>query len=156
MTNPTRYALMVAVCSALTVSRMSAAQGRSAEDARIIDGYRLTMPVLRKVLPALNAPGAQSCPPPRDGTRDPHTMSIADMVRMLERCSPVVEALRRAGVPTRDGVIVFASLLRTAKEVALQSGNASAIAPGVLRDNALLVESNDPEIKRLTKTGGPS
>ena len=78
------------------------------------------------------------------------------MVRMLERCSPVIEALRRAGVPTRDGVIVFASLLRTAQEVALQSGNSSAIAPGVLRDNAVLVERNDLEIKRLTKTGGPS
>ena len=149
-----RYTLMIAVLSALTVSRVSAAQGRSAEDTRIIDGYRLTMPVLRKVLPALSAPGAQNCP--RDGSRDPHTMSIADMVRMLERCAPVVDALKRAGVPTRDGVIVFAALLRTAKEVALQSGNASAIAPGVLRDNALLVERNDPEIKRLTKTGGPS
>ena len=154
MTNPTRYALMVAVLSALTVSRVSAAQGRSAEDTRIIDGYRLTMPVLRKVLPALSAPGAQNCP--RDGSRDPHTMSIGDMVRMLERCAPVVDALKRAGVPTRDGVIVFASLLRTAKEVALQSGNANAIAPGVLRDNALLLERNDPEIKRLTKTGAPS
>ena len=149
-----RYTLMVAVLSALTVSRVLAAQGRSAEDARVIDGYRLTMPVLRKVLPALSAPGAQNCP--RDGSRDPHTMSIADMVRMLERCAPVVDALKRAGVPTRDGVIVFASLLRTAKEVALHSGNANGIAAGVLRDNALLVERNDPEIKRLTKTGGPS
>ncbi|HEX6943119.1 MAG TPA: hypothetical protein VF128_09350 [Gemmatimonadaceae bacterium] len=149
-----RYTLMVAVLSALTVSRVLAAQGRSAEDARVIDGYRLTMPVLRKVLPALSAPGAQNCP--RDGSRDPHTMSIADMVRMLERCAPVVDALKRAGVPTRDGVIVFASLLRTAKEVALHSGNANGIAAGVLRDNALLVERNDPEIRRLTKTGGPS
>lgn len=149
-----RYTLMIAVLSALTVSRVAAAQGRSAEDTRIIDGYRLTMPVLRKVLPALSAPGAQNCP--RDGSRDPHTMSIADMVRMLERCAPVVDALKRASVATRDGVIVFASLLRTAKEVALQSGKASAIAPGVLRDNALLLERNDPEIKRLTKPGGPS
>jgi hypothetical protein len=51
---------------------------------------------------------------------------------------------------------VLASLLRTAKEVALHSGKANAIAPGVLRDNALLVEQNDPEIRRLTKSGGPS
>jgi hypothetical protein len=34
-----------------------APQGRSAEDTRTIDGYRLTMPVLRNVLPALHAPG---------------------------------------------------------------------------------------------------
>lgn len=146
--------LLLGTLPILLAPLAAVAQTRSAEDTRIIDGYRLTMPVLQKVLPALNAPGAQTCP--RDGTRDPHSMSIADMVRMLERCSPVVDALRRAGVPTRDGVIVFASLLRTAKEVALQSGNASAIAPGVLRDNALLVERNDPEIKRLTKTGGSS
>ena len=35
----------------------SLAAQRSAEDARIIDGYRLTMPVLRKLLPALKATG---------------------------------------------------------------------------------------------------
>jgi hypothetical protein len=107
--------------------------------------------VLRKVLPALYAPGAQSCP--RDRGRDPHTMSIADMVRMLERCAPAVQALRKAGVPAREGAIVFASLLRTAKEVALHAG---AVAPGVLRDNALLLERNDPEIRRLTRTGASS
>ena len=148
-----RYAL-VAMLSSLAVARVPLAQGRNVEDTKIIDSHRLTMPVLRKVLPALNAPGAQSCP--RDGTRDPHTMSITDMVRMIERCQPVVNALKGAGVTTRDGVVVFASLLRTAKEVALHSGKASAIAPGVLRDNALLVEQNDPEIRRLTKAGGPS
>ena len=154
MTRPFLQRHLLGALPLLLAPLVAVAQTRSAEDARIIDSYRLTMPVLRKVLPALNAPGAQTCP--RDGTPYPHTMSIADMVRMLERCSPVVEALRRAGVPTRDGVIAFASLLRTAKEVALHSGSATAIAPGVLRDNALLVERNDPEIRRLTKTGGPS
>jgi hypothetical protein len=78
------------------------------------------------------------------------------MVRMLERCAPVVQALRKAGVPARDGAIVFASLLRTAKEVALHAGDASAVAAGVLRDNALLLERNDPEIRRLTRTGASS
>jgi hypothetical protein len=112
------------------------------------------MPVLRKVLPALYAPGAQGCP--RDRTRDPHTMSIADMVAMLERCAPVVQSLRRAGIPVRDGAIVFASLLRTAREVALKSGKATDIAPGVLRDNALLLQQNDPELKRLTRNGASS
>lgn len=154
MTRPFLQRHLLGALPLLLAPLVAVAQTRSAEDARIIDSYRLTMPVLRKVLPALNVPGAQNCP--RDGTRDPHTMSIADMVRMLERCSPVVEALRRADVPTRDGAIAFASLLRTAKEVALHSGSAIAIAPGVLRDNALLVERNDPEIRRLTKTGGPS
>ncbi len=149
-----RIALALALLGTSLQPRAAAAQGRSAEDARIIDGYRLTMPVLRKVLPALYAPGAQSCP--RDRGRDPHTMSIADMVRMLERCAPVMQALRKAGVPARDGAIVFASLLRTAKEVALHAGDASAVAPGVLRDNALLLERNDPEIRRLTRTGASS
>jgi hypothetical protein len=151
MKRPLRIALALALLGASLHARAAVAQGRSVEDARIIDGYRLTMPVLRKVLPALYAPGAQSCP--RDRGRDPHTMSIADMVRMLERCAPAVQALRKAGVPAREGAIVFASLLRTAKEVALHAG---AVAPGVLRDNALLLERNDPEIRRLTRTGASS
>ena len=156
MKSACRSALGVAVAllTSSVIAPAAAAQGRSPADARIIDGYRLTMPVLRKVLPALYAPGAQSCP--RDRTRDPHTMSIADMVSMLERCPPVVQSLQRAGVPLRDGVIVFASMLRTGKEVALHSGNASALAPGVLRDNALLLQQNEPELKRLTRTGAPS
>ncbi len=148
-----RHALL-AVLPGLVIARVAPAQVRSAEDTKVIDGYRLTMPVLRKVLPALNAPGAAGCP--RDRSRDPHAMSIADMVRSLERCQPVVESLTRAGVSVRDGALVFASLLRTAKEVALHSGSSSAIAPGVLRDNALLVERNDPEIRRLTTSRGPS
>lgn len=156
MTRAIRFALgsglMLLTSSA--IAPVASAQGRSPVDARIIDGYRLTMPVLRKVLPALYAPGAQSCP--RDRGRDPHSMSITDMVGMLERCAPVVQSLHRAGVSVRDGAIVFASMLRTAKAVALESGDASAIAPGVLRENALLLEQNDPELKRLTRTGAPS
>ena len=156
MRTPLRFgvALGFALVTTSLLAPLAAAQGRSAEDTRIIDGYRLTMPVLRKVLPALYAPGGQTCP--RDRNRDPHAMSIADMVAMLQRCAPVVQSLERAGVSVRDGAIVFASMLRTGKAVALQSGNASAVAPGVLRDNALLLERNDPELKRLTKTGAPS
>ena len=156
MTSPFRLLLTfgVTLLAASTAAPAAPAQARSPADARIIDGYRLTMPVLRKVLPALYAPGAQGCP--RDRTRDPHTMSIADMVAMLERCAPVVQSLQRAGVPVRDGAIVFASLLRTAREVALKSGKAADIAPGVLRDNALLLQQNDPELKRLTRNGASS
>jgi hypothetical protein len=156
MNTPFRSALTIglALLTWTMFAPTAAAQGRSADDTKTIDSYRLTMPVLRKVLPALYAPGAQSCP--RDRNRDPHFMSIAEMMHTLERCAPVAQALQRAGVSVRDGAIVFASLLRTGKEVALRSGNASAIAPGVLRDNALLLERNDPELKRLTRNGAPS
>jgi hypothetical protein len=126
---------------------VATAQGRSPADARIIDGYRLTMPMLRKVLPALSAPGAQSCP--RD-TRDPRTLSLAEMAQMIDRCAPMTQALRRAGVPSREAALVMASLYRTAEAVALRSGDATAVDPGPLRDNALLMQQNDTELKRLT------
>ena len=32
----------------------------------------------------------------------------------------------------------------------------SALPPGVMRDNALLLEQNDPEIRKLTNPGGQS
>jgi hypothetical protein len=124
----------------------AAAQGRSPADTKIIEGYQLTMPMLRKVLPALSAPGAPSCP--RD-QRDPRALSIAEMAQMIERCPPMVQALRRAGVPSREAAIVTASLYRTAEAVALRNGDARAVAPGPLRDNALLMQRNDAELKRL-------
>ena len=156
MISPFRLALATGfvLVSASSIAPVAVAQRRSQADARIVDNYRLTMPMLRKVLPALYAPGAERCPQNR--TLDPHTTSIADIQRMLERCPPMAEALRKGGVPVRDGAIVFASLLLTTKEAALKGGKASDIAPGVLRDNALLLERNDPELRRLMKSGAGS
>lgn len=149
MKRPIRLAraLGLALLASSLIAPVATAQGRSPADARIIDGYRLTMPMLRKVLPALYAPGAQSCP--RD-TRDPRTLGIAEMAQMIDRCAPMAQALRRAGVPAREGALVMASLYRTAEAVAIRRGDANAVDQGPLRDNALLMQQNDAEIKRLT------
>jgi hypothetical protein len=126
---------------------------RSAEDTRIIDGYRLTMPVLRKVLPALTAAPA-GCKAAE--VRDVQTLSITQMTRMLDECYPVSQALHGAGVSARDAAIVYGSMMRTAQAVALQGGKASALPAGPLRDNALLMERNDGELRRLSRNGGQS
>jgi hypothetical protein len=144
--------LGLALAAAPGLASTGAAQGRSAADVRTVEGYRLTMPVLQKVLPALYAPGAQGCPQERD--RDPRSLGLAEMARLLERCGPIVQALKRAGVPTRDAAIVLASVYRTSEEVALRGGKASAVPPGVLRDNALLLQR--PEIRRITEGGSRS
>ena len=147
----TPYRLALAFGLALIMSPIAArtalAQGRSPADARIVESHRLTMPTLRKVLPALAAPGAQSCP--RD-TRDPRTLSLAEMAQMIDRCAPMAQALRRAGVPSREAALVMASLYRTAEAVAIRRGDVNAVDQGPLRDNALLMQQNDAEIKRLT------
>ncbi|HET6578366.1 MAG TPA: hypothetical protein VFG66_08585 [Gemmatimonadales bacterium] len=130
------------------------AQGRSVEDARTVDAYQLTMPTLRKVLPALYAEGADACE--QQKRRDPRTLSIAQMTRSLERCAPVLRALERAEVTPREAAIVLAALYRASEQVALRGGKTTSLPPGVLRDNALLLERNDPEIRRLTKTGAPT
>ena len=147
-------ALALVLTALLCFASSVAAQARSAADAMTIDNYRLTMPVLREVLPALYAPGAQACP--RPAGRDPHTLGIAEMVQSLERCVPVMQSLTRAGLPSRDAAIAFASLLRTGQQVALHGGKAAALPAGVLRDNAVLLEQNEPEITKLTRTGAPS
>ena len=130
-----------------TVLASNAEAQRSPADTRLVESHRLTMPMLRKVLPALYAPGSQSCP--RD-TRDPRTLSLADMTQMIDRCAPMAQALRRAAVPSREAALVLASLYRTAEAVALRSGDVNAVNPGALRDNALLMQQNDAEIERLT------
>ena len=143
--------LALALLAAHGIAPPLAAQGRSAEETKAIDGYRLTMRVLRKVLPALYAPGGVPCERRKD--RDPHTLSLAEMTHSLERCAPVLKALGRAGVPPREAALVFASLLRTGQQTAMRGGNARALPPGALRDNALLLEQNEAELGRLTKAG---
>jgi hypothetical protein len=147
-------ALTLALAAAPGLASSGAAQGRSAEDSRTIESYRLTMPMLRKVLPAMYAPGAGRCE--QRPHRDPMSLSVAEMTRTLEACSPVMQALRRAGVPARDAAIVFGSMLRTAQAVAIQGGKATALPAGPLRDNALLLEQHDAELRRLSQTGGQS
>lgn len=148
MNTPARLALAVglALFPPMIVTPVAAAQGRSPADARLVESHRLTMPMLRKVLPALAAPGAESCP--RD-TRDPRKLSLAEMAQMIDRCAPAAQALRRTGVPSREAALVMASLYRTSEAVAIRRGDVNAVDPGVLRDNALLMQENDAEIRRL-------
>ena len=143
----------LALSLATAVAGPLAAQGRSAEDTRTIDAYRLTMPALRKVLPALYAPGHEACEQRKD--RDPHRLSLAEMTALLERCAPVLRALGQAGVKPQEAALVFASLLRTSERVALQGGKPRALPPGALRDNALLLEEHDAELRRMAKAGAP-
>lgn len=78
------------------------------------------------------------------------------MTRKLEACPPLAKSLRGAGVEPREAAILFAALLNVSREVALRSGKVAELPPGVVPDNALLLEQNDPEIRKLTKTGGQS
>jgi hypothetical protein len=54
-------ALRLALAAGPGLAARGVAQGRSVEDARAIEGYRLTMPMLRKVLPTMYAPGTRRC-----------------------------------------------------------------------------------------------
>jgi hypothetical protein len=148
-------ALALTLVAASGICSPSLAQGRSAEDTRTIDSYRLTMPMLRKVLPAVYAPGAERCERQQE-RRDVATLSLAEMARTLERCAPVMQKLRQIGVPARDAALVLASLHSTGQAVARRSGNVRAVPPGSLRDNALLLEANDAELRRLINEGDQS
>lgn len=147
-------AFTLALAAAPGLAGLGAAQGRNAKDTGTIANYRLTMPMLRKVLPATHAPGTERCEQRRH--RDPASLSLAEMTRTLEACSAVVKSLRQAGVQPREAAILYAALLNVSHEVARRGGKASGLPPGVVRDNALLLEQNDPEIRMLTKTGGQS
>ena len=67
-----------------------------------------------------------------------------------------MQSLQQAGVKTSDAALLFAALLHAGHESARRGGQASSLPPGAARENALLLEQNDAEIRRLTKTGGPS
>jgi hypothetical protein len=89
-------ALTLVLAAAPCLAAPGVAQGRSAEDIKAIESYRLTMPMLRKVLPTMYAPGARRCE--QRPHRDSMTLSLTEMTRTLEACSPVAKSLREAGV----------------------------------------------------------
>jgi hypothetical protein len=68
----------------------------------------------------------------------------------------VLPSRREAGVRPREAAIVYAALLNVSREVALRGSKTSARPPGVVRDNAMLLEQNDPEIRKVSRTGGQS
>ena len=136
------------------LSSPCAAQGRSAEDSKAIEEYRITMPMLRKTLPAMSALGTVRCEERR--RTDSHSLGLAEMTRKLEACSPVMQSLRQAGVKAGDAALLYAALLHTARELGRRGGQSTALPPGVTRDTAVLLEQNDAEIRKLTKTGGQS
>jgi hypothetical protein len=149
-----RFAVLLALAMAPALASSGAAQGRSAEDTKTIESYRLTMPKLRKALPAMYTPGARSCEVSRHS--DPSSLSLAEMTRMLDACSPVATSLEQAGISPREAAIIYAALVTVSRRLAGYGGKVSALPPGVVRDNALMLEQNDPEIRKLTDTGGQS
>jgi hypothetical protein len=146
--------LALGLSAAPGLASPGAAQGRSAEDTQAIEGYRLTMPMLRKVLPAMYALGTAGCEERRRS--DPHSLGLAEMIRRLEACPPVAKSLRKAGVNASDAALLYAALLHVTQELGRRGGQVTKLPSGVVRDNALLLERNDPEIRTLIKTGGQS
>jgi len=146
--------LALGLAAAPRLALPGAAQGRSAEDTKAIEEYRITMPMLRKTLPAMYALGTARC---QEGRRtNPDSLGLAEMTRKLETCSPVMQSLSQAGVKAKDAALLYAALLHTGHELARRGGQSAALPPGVTHDNAVLLEENDAEIRKLTKIGGQS
>lgn len=152
--SPLRPATLALALLAAHGTTMPVAAQRSATETKTIESYRLTMPVLRKVLPALYAPQRKNCE--QNEQRDPQTLSLAELTKTLERCWPVMEKLNEAGVPPSDAALVLASLYSTSHAIARRNGDAQAVPPGALRDNALLLQENDAELAKLTNEEGRS
>ena len=131
--------------------RQPSTASASAED------YRLTMPILRKALSVLNAPGADAeCAKPEDGSGDMRSMSVAEMERRMAECPPVQRAAAAQGISLAELARAYKALTlagyRMAEEESakLSGGSAAPLPPGALRDNVALLRDNEAEIARLT------
>ena len=152
-------ATLVALCTFLGAPSPAHSQGDALADARAVESYRLTMPVLRKVLPALYHPEARACEKGKNEHRDPSRMSLAEMTARLEECAPVRNAVRQSGLSAREAALTLAALLRASRRSADEEsaratgGQAPPLAPGPLRDNVQLIRDNEAELGRLTRSG---
>ena len=122
------------------------------------DGYRLTMPVLRKALPVLHAPGARTeCARKEEEYRDMCTMSAATMEKLLDQCLPVKWAAAAQNISVRELALVYRALMlagyRLAEEESakVSGGSAAPLPAGALRHNVALLRQNEAELGRLSR-----
>ncbi|HUF35343.1 MAG TPA: hypothetical protein VMN37_05290 [Gemmatimonadales bacterium] len=122
--------------------------------------YRLTLAELRKVMPAVGTLGQERCEK-REETRDPYSLTLAEMTASLERCEPIRAALAKAGVSSKEaaavlGAFMYASRRITEEESARAMGKqAPALPAGPLKDNVALIRQHEAELRRLTQSPTP-
>jgi hypothetical protein len=119
--------------------------------------YRLTMPMLRKALPVLYAPGAKAeCAESEEEYRDVRAMSVAEMEKLLDECPPIRRAAAAQGISLRELALVYKALtlagyrMASEESAKVSGGTAAPLPPGALRDNVALLRDNDAELARLS------
>ena len=136
------------------------AQGSPARSDPAIETYRLSMPTLRKVLPALYHPEARACEKGKNENLDPASMPLADITARLERCEPMRDAIAKSGVSTTEAALTLAALARASKRSTEEAsakaagGQAPPLTPGALKDNLTLIRENEAELGRLIRAAG--
>ena len=115
------------------------------------------MPVLRKALSALYAPGAQTeCATSQAEFPDVRSMSVAEMEKLLQECRPIQDAAAAQSISIRELAQVYKALTLAGYRMAdeesakVSGGTAAPLPPGALRDNVALVLQNDAELGRLS------
>ena len=153
----TRLLLGLACCAFLVFAPEAAAQNESGASS----DYRLTMPVLRKALPALYAAGKERCTERRRTPQEIAAMTIGQMEAELQGCAPVQRAASAQGITTRELAQVSKALLQAGHRMAEEEsakatgGTAAPLPPGLLRDNVVLLRQNEAELGRIVKGQQP-
>lgn len=84
-----------------------------------------------------------------DNSRNPNN-TIAGSVATIEKYPPVVDALKNAGLPPRDFVVMTYTLINSAAAVQMRKSGAIKEYPdSVLPDNASFVEKNYDRISKI-------
>ena len=153
----TRPLLGLTFCALTVLSSEAAAQQQAGANS----DYRLTMPVLRKALPALYAAGKERCTERQRSPQEIAEMTVAQMEAELDGCAPVQRAAAAQGVTTRELAQVSKALLQVGHRMAEEEsakatgGTAAPLPPGALRDNVATVRQNEAELGRLIKEQQP-
>ena len=153
----TRLLLGLACCALLVSASDAAAQ----KESGAASDYRLTMPVLRKAIPALYAGGKARCTQRQRSPQEIAAMTVAQMEVELQGCAPVQRAAAAQGVTTRELAQVSKALLQAGHRMAEEEsakatgGTAAPLPSGALRDNVALVRQNEAELGRLIKEQQP-
>ena len=110
---PSRSLTRLLLGLAFAALPLAAPDAAAQKQAAATSDYRLTMPVLRRIMPAANA-GEGKCTEPDRSLPERAEMTVEQIAAWMKGCAPIQQAAAAREIPAREMAQVVQALMQAA------------------------------------------
>jgi hypothetical protein len=161
-----RKKLRLFVVVAAMASAMSASARAQDADTKEIDSYRLTMPVLQKMIVATktaaaalkNDPKSRDSDATDDDNGDDSSASLSDMERKIDEMPHMRDGLKAAGLTAREFAIFEMCAVQAGMVAGLEKAGQHLTSPpaGIRPENVQFMKDHEKDFEAWKNAGGGS